>query len=702
MQDEETVYADWTALRLAVPAAIGLLLVAIVAIIGIRAATSEPELTSEPTAEAADEEALADLGIEEPTTPEEALSRFAERLPDGRFEGLTFAFNDPADADADWAAVTANLGAFELVATPGPVSSVDAANATAPMRIDWTLEDGTVFETTGDVDLVLVGTEWQVDWEPSVLEASLDPGDSLVQERVSVPRAPILGRNGVALVDNRPTWIVGVVPRRSDDIEATSQALGQLLRLDPAEIQATIAPNPSDAFVPIASSRVEDLAGIEANLRAIPGVVLQSSTYPLPINERFARALLGRSAEVTAEIIEEAPDLFAVGDVAGRSGLQRLYNRELTGAPGFQIRVDRRFPAQTTGVTTTTEADGAGEDGGGTGMVDLGNNLVVGPDGVVSSTDPDVVYLDPPVPGTPLQLTIDERVQTAAENALTGTPLASALVAVEVSTGHVLAVANGPGVAFDNFAMNGQYPPGSIFKIVTAYGALAKGVQLNDPVDCPFSLNVNGRDFTNAEGEVLGIVPVREAFVFSCNTAFISIGNVLDPSEFPATAAALGIGVPYDLGVAAYSGSVPAPGGAVDRAATAFGQGQTLMSPLSAAVMAASIAGGTYRPPVLIVDSAAEPQPDQPLDPRVAEDMRQAMRAVVTNGTGRAVAGVPGGPVSGKTGTAEFGDQVPPQAHAWFVGFQGDLAFAVFVEAGEFGGATAAPIAGAFLSQLAG
>ncbi|MGI9596668.1 MAG: penicillin-binding transpeptidase domain-containing protein, partial [Acidimicrobiales bacterium] len=82
--------------------------------------------------------------------------------------------------------------------------------------------------------------------------------------------------------------------------------------------------------------------------------------------------------------------------------------------------------------------------------------------------------------------------------------------------------------------------------------------------------------------------------------------------------------------------------------------------------------------------------------------LQQIMRAVVTNGTGRAVAGVAGGPVSGKTGTAEFGNENPPQAHAWFVGFQGDIAFAVFVEGGEFGGATAAPIAGSFLSQLAG
>ena len=118
--------------------------------------------------------------------------------------------------------------------------------------------------------------------------------------------------------------------------------------------------------------------------------------------------------------------------------------------------------------------------------------------------------------------------------------------------------------------------------------------------------------------------------------------------------------------------------------------------------MAATAASGTYRPPSLVVEPD-QPVPDgQPLDPNVAGNLQAFMRAVVTNGTGNAVAGVAGGPVSGKTGTAEFGDADPPQAHAWFVGFQGDIAFAVFVEAGEFGGATAAPIAGDFLNRLAG
>jgi cell division protein FtsI/penicillin-binding protein 2 len=77
------------------------------------------------------------------------------------------------------------------------------------------------------------------------------------------------------------------------------------------------------------------------------------------------------------------------------------------------------------------------------------------------------------------------------------------------------------------------------------------------------------------------------------------------------------------------------------------------------------------------------------------------MRAVVTEGTGTALKGVPGGPVHGKTGTAEFGTKDPPDAHAWFTGYQGDVAFAVVVEGGGFGGRVAAPLAADFVRRLA-
>ena len=720
MSDHDTVYADWTALRTAVPVMLGLIVVATVGFVGFRVLQSEPELSSQPVGADGEVEPIERLA---PLDPQQAAQLvaddFVDRLGQARFTGLTFAFSDPTRVLEDFTDITARLGAFRLEAVAETVVLVDQANATAPVRLAWELGDGTLFDTTGELDLVLVGTEWQVDWEPSIIEASLDPGDVLISERVVAPRAPILGRDGFPLIDNRPVVDVGVLPREVDDIAALSRSLGQLIGEDPAEIQAKIAPTPSDTVVTITSGRAEDLAPIETQLMSLPGVVLEPSDFPLPPDDRFARALLGRSAEVTAEIIAGAPELFIAGDIAGRSGLQREYNTRLAGRPGFQVRVERRFPTapvtpsasgETTAPGQETETTVPGADGSSATTVIDGatpadpdpNTDPATEEAGAPSVDPDIVYLSPPIEGTPLNLTIDQRVQTAAENALSGTDLVSALVAVEVSTGHVLAAANGPGAAVDNFALTGRYAPGSIFKTVTVYAAMEKGYGIDDPVDCPLTLDVNGRQFSNAEGEVLGMVPMGFAYVLSCNTAFINLGSVLDPSDFPNTAARFGLGVEYSLGTAAFSGSVPTPGGPVEKAATSFGQSQVLVSPLSAAVMAATAAGGTYRPPRLVLETDAPPVADQPLDPNLAANLQQLMRAVVTNGTGRAVAGVAGGPVSGKTGTAEFGNATPPQAHAWFIGFQGDIAFAVFVEAGGFGGAAAAPIAAAFLNQLAG
>ncbi|MDH5291458.1 MAG: penicillin-binding transpeptidase domain-containing protein, partial [Acidimicrobiia bacterium] len=168
------------------------------------------------------------------------------------------------------------------------------------------------------------------------------------------------------------------------------------------------------------------------------------------------------------------------------------------------------------------------------------------------------------------------------------------------------------------------------------------------------------------------------------------------------TAAQFGLGAGYDLGVDAFDGDVPVNDSEVDLAASAFGQGRILVSPLSEAVMAATAAGGMYRSPQLVTSPApATAQVTALLEANADAVLRQMMREVVTDGTGRAVANVAGGPVSGKTGTAEFGNDNPPKSHAWFVGYQGDIAFVVFVEAGEFGGLTSAPIAAVFLNDLA-
>jgi cell division protein FtsI/penicillin-binding protein 2 len=169
---------------------------------------------------------------------------------------------------------------------------------------------------------------------------------------------------------------------------------------------------------------------------------------------------------------------------------------------------------------------------------------------------------------------------------------------------------------------------------------------------------------------------------------------------------ALGVGAPWDkhLGLdGVFEGSIPLANSKVEKATTAFGQGKTSVSPAALAVMAASVARGSYIEPALVKTPAvagADRAP-KPLDAKAASELRTLMRLVVTDGTAKGVFNaVPGGPVSGKTGTAEYGTATPLATHAWFVGWQGNVAFAVLVEDGKSGAAVAGPIAASFLTNL--
>jgi cell division protein FtsI/penicillin-binding protein 2 len=116
--------------------------------------------------------------------------------------------------------------------------------------------------------------------------------------------------------------------------------------------------------------------------------------------------------------------------------------------------------------------------------------------------------------------------------------------------------------------------------------------------------------------------------------------------------------------------------------------------------VAATVDAGTYHAPRLVAGSPADMAAPAPLNPTVVTGLRQMMAEVTSAGTGTA-ASVPGKPqVSGKTGTAEFGPGNPPATHAWFIGYQGDIAFAVLVEGGGVGGSVAAPLAARFVAAL--
>jgi hypothetical protein len=302
----------------------------------------------------------------------------------------------------------------------------------------------------------------------------------------------------------------------------------------------------------------------------------------------------------------------------------------------------------------------------------------------------------PSADGKDVRTTIDLDVQRAGEAAMAGAPKPNgALVAVDTRTGGVLALVNHPLNGYGR-TIRGSYPPGSTFKIVTATAALMSGKTADTMVDCSPTITVGGRTFQNAENEQLGVIPFRTVFAKSCNTAFIRLEQSL-PDDAVAKAAALyGFDGAQPLPIASTGGNYPTPRDDVEHASAAIGQGRVSASPMHMASVAAAVASGAWRQPFV----TGQPARSTELPKAALPVLRDMMRAVVTEGTAKDVP-FPG-EVRGKTGTAEYAEGDPPPTHGWFVGYGGDVAFAVVVEDGGFGAKSAAPVAARFLAGLGG
>ncbi|MEV4161319.1 penicillin-binding transpeptidase domain-containing protein [Nonomuraea dietziae] len=301
--------------------------------------------------------------------------------------------------------------------------------------------------------------------------------------------------------------------------------------------------------------------------------------------------------------------------------------------------------------------------------------------------------------GKPLETSIDLRVHRAGADALENVSKPASLVAIRPSTGEILAVVNKPG-GF-NRALLGKYPPGSTFKVVTASALVADGLQPDKTVQCPAEQNIGGFPFHNAGFRDFGTLPFRDAFAHSCNTTFGAMAvSSLKGGRLGEVAASFGFGAPIMPGVPAVRAEFPAPRDDTDLASASIGQGRVLASPLSMAAVAAAIGNGTWRPPRLVAADLVPKGGSAPrkLEPSVVGALRTLMPAVISEGTAHAVR-FPAGS-AGKTGTAEYGSGKEPPAHSWFIGYQGDLAFAVVVEGAGAGSAVAAPIAARFLQNL--
>ncbi len=390
---------------------------------------------------------------------------------------------------------------------------------------------------------------------------------------------------------------------------------------------------------------------------AADGTVLNS---PAAIAQSGSISLLtGNVVQATAAQAKALGAPYQAGDLIGQGGIEQAYQARLAGRPALTIRIE-------------------------------------GPGNHLDATAARFAA----VAGAPVRTSIEMRYQLAAAHAVltAATSKPVDMVVLQPSTGKVLAVVERPG-GFDR-ALQGIFPPGSTFKVVTASALTRKGLRPSSTVQCPPTVNIGGRTFHNFDNEHLGTTSLLNAFAVSCNTTFAMLATQhLTGSSLGSMAKAFGFNAKPALGIPATLGHFTAPHQPVDLAADAFGQGTDLVNPLSQATVVAAIEDGTWRPPQLVVS----PAPAQSAKPRklssgILNSLRPMMRAVVTRGTAAGVGFPPG--VYGKTGTAEYGSGSNPPTHAWFIGYRGNLAFAVLVEGGGVGADASAPIAKAFLRRV--
>ncbi len=596
--------------------------------------------------------------------PEDAADVLAEALSAGKLRPVRFLDAQPAAAQEWWTTATEGMRDSTTEVTVVEVTEGESDDtATADLQYTWTLagteqtwrHEARARLERGDDDL------WRVRLEPGLL--GLTGKQRLDLDTEQPRRAAILGADSKKIVVERPVLRFGIDKTRvgaAGQPEA-ARTLARIVDVDAADLASRVKAAAPKAFVEAIVLREADAVQAVASIGAIEGAVALEDTLPLAPTRDFARPLLGTVGDVTAELIEKSDGSYEIGDQAGLSGLQSRYEEQLRGTPGLIVQA-------------------------------------------VAGAKKQRLYRVPATPGEPLRTTLDLSLQAKAEQVLAGVGPASAIVALQASTGDILAAASGAGSGGYSTATVGQYAPGSTFKIVSSLALLREGLTPTGTVTCPATTVVDGKTFKNYDdypSNRLGRITLRAAVANSCNTAFITQRGRVD--DLAQAGAALGIGVDHDLGFPSYFGSVPGPTSATGDAAALIGQGEVLASPMTMAAVIGSVASGSTVVPRLLPEYETEKADvSQPLTRAEATKLRGMLRAVVTEGSGAGLADVPGPPVIAKTGTAEFGDADKLRTHAWMVAAQGDLAVAVFVEIGESGSRTAGPLLEEFLRSARG
>lgn len=534
-----------------------------------------------------------------------------------------------------------------------------AARASFEADIDLS-GSGLLWTYTGGFALTDGRDGWRVAWSPSVIVPGMSDKEQLAVVSQFYPRSQVTDSAGQSLIVPSKVVQVGVYPGMLASPAKTAAALSAVTQIPADQIEGQIEENPQSDFLELLSYTPAEYAGLRQTLSAIPGLQVRQVTERL--FDSIAPDVVGAVGTETASVLRTEGVEYRPGTTVGLSGLEAAFQRQLVGIPRTDVVLQRS----------------------GTAAVEL--------------------KTWPGTPGTPVRTTLDSGVQLAADQALGQLPASAAIVAVQASTGKILAVASQTAngmPALDPLA--GRYQPGQAFTIISSAALLSGGhLTPGDPVPCPPSNSVDGKVFTNDPPEPnLGSSPSFQAdFAHACSTAFAGgLSLSLTASDLAKASSTFGIGG-WELPVSSYfAGQTGKPAGEGALAADLIGAGDVQVSPLGMALTASVVASGRWHAPSLVwgmTDPSAAPR--TAVSSQVLAALRSLMQAAMQ--TPRNKAANVGGNVAGQTGSAPFGSG--QLRSNWFVGYQGDIAFAVvqLSNAATTPAASAVPLAAAFLHDI--
>ncbi len=532
--------------------------------------------------------------------------------------------------------------------------------------------------------------------------------------KIPAVRGMIMDRQGRVLADNRPSFNVMVTPEDVDDLERLTEKLSRFLNLSPDEIVRAIKDRERPPFQPVAIKKDiswEELCLLKTHRLDLPGVETQIEpirTYPY---DTVAAHVLGYVGEINREELKDKKG-YKMGDLVGKYGVELSWEEYLRGVDGGR----------------QVEVDAVGKE-------------------------VRVLKEVPSVAGNNLYLTIDLDLQRYGEQLLG--KRAGVIIAMDPLTGEILAFCSSPsfrpalfaeGIVAEewqkllvnplhplqNRGIQGLYPPGSVFKIVTAAAGLEEGaITPATPFNCEGIYYLGRRGYQCWRGGGHGVVRFHRGLVESCDIYFYNVGARLGVKKLSRYATDFGLGRPTGINLPGEkSGLVPTeewkkermggPWYAGETISLAIGQSYLLVTPLQLLNLISSIANGgaLLKPQIakrvedLDKKVLAEYPPEEigtiPISPKNLGELREALMGVTKEdaGTGRA-ARVEGLEIAGKTGTAQvvrlkgtgarLKTEEMPYAlrdHAWFVAYvpaHTPLAVVVLIEHGGHGGAVAVP-----------